>query len=189
MKYGWEFKLKCVEDYKKGKWTDKPGYAGCSERDFHITIRRWVRIYDLYGVDGLKQKQFQKDWTAEERYELAAKVLAGRSIKSVAIEACVNDGQLYQWVKRYKLHGYDGLKLKKGREPKEPVMKDDEKPKDLTRSEKEELILLRRQNEYLRAENSYLKKLRALTVQKKAESSLKAKKQASSKGSVKKDTD
>ena len=68
-------------------------------------------------------------------------------------------------------------------------MKDNEKPKDLTKSEKEELILLRRQNEYLKAENAYLKKLRALIAQKKAESSLKAKRQESSKDSAKKDTD
>jgi transposase len=64
-----------------------------------------------------------------------------------------------------------------------------DKPEELTPSEKEELILLRRQNEYLKAENAYLKKLRALIVQKKAESSVKAKKQPSSKGSEQKDTD
>ena len=108
---------------------------------------------------------------------------------SVAIEAGINDGLLYQWVRKYKLYGYDGLKLKKGRKPKNPVMSKDNKPKDLTRSEKEELIILRKQNEYLKAENAYLKKLRALIVQKKAESSVKAKRQPSSKDSEKKDTD
>lgn len=92
MKYDGKFKLQYVRDYKKGKWTDRPHYAKCSERDFHITIRRWVRIYDLYGVDWFKQKQFQKDWTPEERYELVARVLAGRSIKSVTIDEPVNLG-------------------------------------------------------------------------------------------------
>ena len=189
MKYDWKFKLQCVEDYKKGKWTEKPDYAKCSDHDFHNRITDWVRIYDLYGLDGLRHREVQKDWTVEERYELVAKVLAGKSIGSVAIQAGINRGQLYQWVRKYKLYGFDGLKLKKGRKPKGPVMKDNEKPKDLTKSEKEELILLRRQNEYLKAENAYLKKLRALIAQKKAESSLKAKKRTSSKDSVKKDTD
>ena len=189
MKYDWKFKLQCVEDYKKGIWTKKPEQFACSDETFHHKIVLWRRIYDLYGVDGLRHKQISKDWTPEEKYELVARALAGNSILSVAIEAGIGDGQLYQWVRRYKLYGFDGLKLKKGRKPKGPVMKDDEKPKNLTKSEKEELILLRRQNEYLKAENAYLKKLRALIVQKKAESSLKAKKEESSKNSVKKDAD
>ena len=189
MKYDWKFKLQCVEDYKKGIWTKKPDYAKCSDHDFHHKITDWARTFDLYGVDGLRHKQINKEWTPEERYELVAKVLAGKSNNSVAIEAGIDQGQLYKWVRRYKLYGYDGLKLKKGRKPKGPVMKDDNKPKDLTKSEKEELILLRRQNEYLKAENAYLKKLRALIVQKKAESTLKAKKEGSSKDSAKKDTD
>lgn len=189
MKYDWKFKLKCVEDYREGKWSEKPKDAKCSDIRFHQKISIWVRTYGLYGVDGLKHKEVSKDWTPQERYELVARVLAGNSITSVAVETGISEGQLYQWLRRYKLYGYDGLKLKKGRKPKGPVMKDDEKPKDLTISEKEELILLRRQNEYLKAENAYLKKLRALIVQKKAESSLKAKRQESSKDSVKKDTD
>ena len=189
MKYDWKFKLKCVEDYKKGMWTKKSELSKCSDSTFHHKIVLWTRIYDLYGVDGLKHKSVNKDWTPEERYEMVARVLAGRSIKSVAIETGISNGQLYQWVRRYKQFGYNGLKLKKGRKPKGPDMSKDDKVKQLTRSEKEELILLKKQNEYLKAENAYLKKLRALIVQKKAESSVKAKRQPSSKDSVKKDTD
>ena len=189
MKYDWKFKLKCVEDYKKGRWIQKPDQSVGSEEEFHKNIREWVRIYELHGVDGLKHKSEQKSWTPEERYELVARVLAGGSIMSVAVEAGINRGQLYQWVKKYKMYGYDGLKLKKGRKPKEPVMSKEDKPDELTKSEKEELILLRRQNEYLKAENAYLKKLRALIVQKKAESSVRAKRRESSTDSAKKDTD
>ena len=189
MKYNWEFKLECVEEYLKGRWKEKPEYVRCSDDTFNHKIRLWVRTYKLYGADGLKHKPVSKEWAPEERYELVAEVLAGRSIMSVAIEAGINDGLLYQWVRKYKLYGYDGLKLKKGRKPKNPVMSKDNKPKDLTRSEKEELIILRKQNEYLKAENAYLKKLRALIVQKKTESSVKAKRQPSSKDSEKKDTD
>ena len=189
MKYDWKFKLKCVEDYKAGKWSEKPHFAECSDPEFHRKIRIWVRIYDLYGTDGLRHKESGKEWTAEERYGLVAEVLAGNSIRSTAIKAGISDGQLYRWVRRYKLYGYDGLKLKRGRKPEGPVMKNDDKPKDLSKSEMEELIFLRRQNEYLKAENAYLKKLRALIVQKKAEPSVKAKRRPSSEDSGKKDTD
>ena len=189
MKYNWEFKLKCVEEYLKGKYVEKPEYTSCSDDTFKSKIRIWVRLYKLYGVDGLKRKVTNKDWSAEERFELVAKVLAGQSNKTTAIEAGISDGQLYQWVRNYKLYGYDGLKLKKGRKPKGPIMSKDDKPKNLTKSEKEELIILRRQNEYLRAENAYLKKLRALIVQRQTESSVKAKKQPLLEDSEKKDID
>ena len=68
-------------------------------------------------------------------------------------------------------------------------MSKDNKPKDLTPSEREDYIRTKRELEYLRAENAYLKKLRALIVQKQAESSVKAKKQESSEDSEAKDSD
>ena len=187
MKYDWEFKMKCVEKYMEGGWIEKPDNDYISDRTFRDYITEWTRIYNLYGIDGLKHSPENKAWTAEERYELVAKVLAGHSIRTTAREAGIAPGQLYQWVRKYKLYGYDGLQLRKGRKPKEEAMKD--KPEELTLSEKEELVLLRRQNEYLKAENAYLKKLRALIVQKKAESSVKARRQPLSENSENKDTD
>ena len=190
MKYSWEFKLKCVEAYLKGRWVEKPECAKCSTNKFHENIVLWTRIYKAHGVEGLKHSSTNKEWTQEERFELVARVFAGESITSVSISAGISSGQLYQWVRRYKNKGYDGLKLnKKGRPSKEPIMIKDDKTKKLTKSEKEELILLRKQIEYLRAENAYLKKLRALIVQKQAESSVKAKKQESLEDSEMKDSD
>ena len=107
----------------------------------------------------MRHKQQNKTWTQEERFELATKLYAGYSIVSAACEARINSGQLYQWVRKYRLNGYDGLKLKrKGRPPKEdnnmPRTNDDVK---LTKHERDELKLLRRRNEYLEAENTNLK--------------------------------
>jgi len=189
MKYSWEFKLECVEKYLKGKMVEKPASTTCTKKRFHDNILEWVRTYKLYGEDGLKHKPFNKDWTVEERFELVSQVLAGKSMTSVAIEAGMSYGQLYQWVRRYKQYGYDGLELRKGRKPKDPDMSKKPKPKELAQSDYEKLKLLERENEYLRAENAYLKKLRALIVQKQVESSVKAKKQESSEDSEKKDTD
>ena len=122
-------------------------------------------------------------------FELVSQVLAGKSMTSVAIEAGINRGLLYQWARRYKQYGYDGLELRKGRKPKDPDMTKKAKPKELEQSDYEKLKLLERENEYLRAENAYLKKLRALIVQKQAESSVKAKKQRLPENSEDKDTD
>ncbi len=192
MKYSWEFKLECVEKYKKGIRISKPDYSNCDPAHFSSQVLNWVKLFDAHGINGLKHKPSNKDWTQEERFELVAKVLAGNSQSSVACEAGINTGLLCSWIKKYKQKGYDGLKCKRrGRPPKEnrfmprPNNKPDAK---LTLSEKEELKLLRQRNEYLEAENAYLKKVKALAIEKMA-SSAKAKKRKSSKSSLKKDTD
>ena len=60
-------------------------------------------------------------------------------------------------------------------------------PKSLTESEREELIRLRAEIEYIKAENELIKKEIALREEEEA-ARLKAKKQRSSKNSVKKDS-
>lgn len=171
MKYSLEYKLQCVEDYKAGKQIKVPDVFNDGRRSFSRNVRLWVRLYDLHGVDGLKHNQFNKDWTKEDRFELVARVIAGESCMSVAIEAGISDGQLYQWVRKYKLEGYDGLELRKqGRPCKEPEpMKNTIEDNKLTPGEKEELKLLKKRIEYLEAENAYLKKVKALEIMKKAQ--------------------
>jgi hypothetical protein len=63
-----------------------------------------------------------------------------------------------------------------------------QEPKPLTESEREELIRLRAENEQIKAEIEVIKKRIALRQERHA-AQLKAKKQRSSKNSVKKDTD
>ncbi|MBP3577522.1 MAG: helix-turn-helix domain-containing protein [Lachnospiraceae bacterium] len=126
-------------------------------------------------------------WTAEEKYELVAKVVAGVPRTTIAIKAGISPGMLYQWVQKYKIKGYNGLvDMKKGRPPKEPQMKKNVNPAPLTESEREELIRLRAENEYIKAENEVIKKRIALRQEKEA-ARLKAKKQQSSRISGKKD--
>ena len=187
MRYSYEFKRKCVELYYRGKYPDTP--KGISTDKFHDMIRGWVRIYEACGPDALRHKNQNREWTPDERYDLVAQVLAGKSIKSVAVSAGINNGQLYQWVRKYKIYGYNGLILKKGRKPKNPDMKKigTRKPPKLNESEYEELIRLRAENEYMKAEIEVIKKEIALREEKEA-ARLKAKKQQSSRNSEKKDT-
>ena len=152
-----------------------PGMNRNQHVNFMKHVRCWAQNYDDLGFDGLKPIVFYKVWTPEERYELVAKVVAGSSIRSVAKNAHIHCGQLYQWVKRYKEKGMDGLQCKKGRQPKIPNMSK-KKTTKLSKSEKEELILLREKNKLLEMENEYLKKLDAL-VSKREAAEAKAKKQ------------
>ena len=175
MRYSWEFKLECVSKYKNGRFIIVPEKVK-SRESFLAHVREWAKSYDELGIDGLKHSLTNKDWTPEQRFELVAKVLAGNSITSVALNAHINSGQLYQWVRRYNEKGMDGLQCKKGRPTKQIVMKKKVKKTKLSVSEQEELKLLRERNEYLEMENEYLKKLDAL-VSKREAAEAKAKKQ------------
>ena len=107
MRYSYEFKRKCVELYRDGKWPATP--EGVKQRRFRYEIREWVRIEEANGPEALKHQSRNKSWTPESRYELVAQVLAGKSISGVAMEAGINSGLLYQWVRKYKAKGYNGL--------------------------------------------------------------------------------
>ena len=187
MRYSHEYKLECIELYRKGIWPETP--EGIKTSNFHLMVRYWVRIEEQNGPDALKHLGNNKVWTPEAKYELVAKVLAGQSNKSVAVSAGINNGMLYTWVRKYKELGYNGLvNKKKGRKSKNPVMKKKTiKPKPLTESEREELIRLREEIAAMKAEIEVVKKRIALRQERWA-AQLKAKKQQSSKRSEKKDT-
>ena len=188
MKYSYEFKKECVQLYREGKWADTP--EGVQEKRFHDTIREWFELEQLHGPEILKHGNNIK-WTTDEKLEIVSKVVAGNTIRSVAIETGINSGQLYSWVNNYKIYGYNGLvNKKKGRKPKNTTMKkiNIHKAKKLNESEREELIRLRAENEYIKAENEIIKKEIALRENNYA-AQLKAKKQRLSKNSKKKDTD
>jgi len=186
MRYSYEFKRECIDLYRKGVWQKTP--EGVSTRTFRKTIRDWVRIEGSCGPEALRHKNQNKEWTSEERYKLVAQVIAGKSYKSVAFSSGINPGQLYNWVRKYKELGYNGLEnRKKGRPCKESQMKKKSSPTPLTESEREELIRLRAEVEYMRAENEVIKKEIALRHEKWA-AELKAKKQRLSKSSGEKDS-
>ena len=156
MKYSYEYKRMCVEMYRKGKWAETPD--GIQKENFHKMIQGWSRIEESCGPDALQHKNQNKVWTAEEKYELVAKVMAGAPCKGTAYAAGIHSGLLYQWVQRYKIKGYEGLAAqRKGRPPKEAPMKKKAVPAELTPSERDELIRLRAENEYLKVENEVIK--------------------------------
>ena len=186
MRYSYEYKSKCIELYKQGILPEIP--EGITEEGFRGMLSRWIRQDTANGYEGLRHRVYNRKWSPEEKLELVQKVLSGNSNESVATKAGMNPGQLHQWVCRYKIFGYNGLvDKKKGRKPKEgSEMKRSTDPKPLSESEREELIRLRAENEYIKAENEVIKKEIALREERWA-AQLKAKKQQSSKSSGKKD--
>ena len=186
MRYSYEFKLMCVELYHSGLYPDI--LEGTNPDTLKRHIREWSELVDLHGPEVLKHKVFNKVWTPEEKLELVLKVIAGIPRRKVATEAGINPGTLYQWIYKYKSKGYNGLVgSKKGRSTKESKMKKPTNPLPLTELEREELMRLRAENEYIKAENEIIKKRIALRQEKWA-AQLKAKKQQLSRTSEKKDT-
>lgn len=186
MRYSYEYKRRCIESYKQGILPEIPD--GITEEGFKGMIRRWIRQDNANGYEGIRHRGHNRKWSPEEKLELIQKVLSGNSNESVATKAGMNPGQLHQWVQKYKIFGYNGLvDKKKGRKPKEgSEMKKSADPKPLSESEREELIRLRAEIEYIKAENEVIKKEIALREERWA-AQLKAKKQRSSKSSGKKD--
>ena len=95
MKYSYEYKNRCVDLYREGKWAETP--EGVKEKWFRKTVRGWVRTVEACGLEALRHKNKNRIWTAEEKYELVAKVLVGESCTKTAIEAGINKGLLYQY--------------------------------------------------------------------------------------------
>lgn len=112
--------------------------------------RTWTKNYHDLGVARLQHSAPNKDWTPKTRFELVVKVLAGNSISSVAKTLYVNAAQVYQWVRKYKEKGMDGLQCKKGGPAKQSVMKKKIKKSKFSISKQEELKLLRERNEYFK---------------------------------------
>ena len=185
MRYSKQFKLKCVELYKQGKYPKTPD--NISTMRFHKTIREWVLMYEKCGAEVFELKGRCKIRTPEQKLILIQKVLSGQSIRSVAFRNGINSGLLYTWIRKYRLYGYEGLARKPGRKPKESVVERKNQPTELTESEREELIRLREETARMKTEIAAIKKEIALREeQEKAQ--LKAKKQRLSKNSKTPDT-
>lgn len=187
MRYSYEFKKNAVELYRQGKWIETP--VGVSQNTFRNKVREWNRREIAQGPESYKPKTHNRVWTPEDKLELVTKVIAGHSITSVAFDAGINDGMLYQWVRKYKLMGYNGLiNQKKGRKSQTSDMKkiNYNNPRKIDESEYEELLRLRAENEYIKAEIEVIKKEIALREQKEA-AQLKAKRQQSFKNFESKD--
>ncbi len=186
MRFSFEFKKNCVETYRQGRYPDTP--EGISTECFRSHVRSWRRLEDLHGPEALRPKQSNYNWTADQKFELLSRVFAGESVNAVAESVCLTPVLLHNWMRRYKTQGYNGLvNNKRGRPSKGAKMKKDTNPSPLSESEREELIRLRAEVEYIRAENEVIKKEIALREEKQA-ALLKAKKQRSSQNSEKKDS-
>jgi len=157
MRYSKEYKLECIRMYKAGEKIEHPG--GCTYQTFIHKVRNWVKIYAALGEAGLEHRTTKRTW--QDKMKMIERVLDGESFNEVALSNGFQSSLLSKWYKIYQRSGVDGLKLdNRGRSPK---MNKKPKPPNQPKTQKD----LEQELEELRAENEYLKKLRALVQKRK----------------------
>ena len=154
MHYDLDFKIKVIAYYGEGHTKGATGERFEVDPRF---VRKWVKQYQSGGIDAIKPKTSKTKYGADFKYQVIALMLAeGLSQSETALKFNISSPSLIShWYKAYRLHGMSGLtsKYKGSTLMKPPIASkpDDEK----TPTE------LKRELQYLRAENAYLKKLDA----------------------------
>jgi len=157
--YSAKMKVMAVEDYLSGKGslTEIIYKYDISSRS---VLSRWIKKYNSHSIleDTRKGEKYSmtkgRKTTLKERIEIVQSALANnKNYHEVSQNYQVSYQQVYQWVRKYEKGGWESLKDRRGHKKDQTELTADDKMKlKLRKIEKE--------NEHLRAENAFLKKLK-----------------------------
>lgn len=158
--YSAELKYQAVKDYLSGALSQSQII-----RKYKIAnrtqLRNWIKKYNGHSSlntysGGTKAMTKGRSTTWQERVDIVLYCLAhDHEYQKTADQYQVSYQQVYQWVKKYEDGGQDALQDGRGRKKTE---------EELTEADRHKLAMkkLEYENERLRAENAFLKKLQEL---------------------------
>ena len=154
MKLTYEDKVQIYELRKQGE-----SFRQLSNQ-FGINIsnlRYMIKLIDRYGIE-IAKKGKNRYYSPELKEEIINNVLLkGRSLRSVSLDYILHDPSLLKnWIAQYKKNGYTIVEKTRGRAPEMG------RKRKKIREEMTELERLQEENERLRTEVAYLKKLKEL---------------------------
>jgi transposase len=164
--YSKEIKVAAVKDALSGDYS-LIELTHKYEISSHSVLQGWIKLYN--GHRELKQTSKERNQsmtkgrktTVEERIEIASYCITNQRDYQRAAEVYkVSYQQVYQWVKKYESGGIEALYDKRGRTKPEIELTQEEKLK-------REMKKLEQENERLRAENLFLKKVEEIERRRK----------------------
>jgi transposase len=164
--YSKELKVRAVMGYISGEYSQEE-IIRKYEISSRSVLHRWIKQYNGHrelkdtGKGRTSSMTKGRKTTWKERIEIVQSALAnGKSYQQTAEKYQVSYQQVYQWVRKYEDGGWDTLQDRRGRSKSEEELTSEEKMKlEMRRMEKE--------NERLRAENAFLKKLEEIERRRK----------------------
>lgn len=157
VKYDEGFKQKVVHAYLAGEG----GYAALATRfgvPSKTNIRKWVSAFQEFGKQGLVTKEADASYPVQFKLDVLNYKLRTRdSFEEVARKFGMTEPtMIINWLRKWQNEGVEGLSKSKGRRS---MSNNPKKKKNVKKLTKEQQLL--KEIELLRAENAYLKKLRA----------------------------
>lgn len=172
-KYSYEFKKKVVTEYLNGK-----GGYGYLAKEYKIStdtlVKYWVKSYKELGDQGLIRSRKNKEYPFEFKLHVVELYLTTEvSYRELAMSVGINNPPMIaKWVNNYRAAGPDALRPKrKGRKPQVSKPKKQTLKNEKGKTDAEYLRQLEEENLKLRIENAYLKELRRLRLEEKAQNS------------------
>lgn len=159
VKYHYKFKLECVELVVHKHYSCQA--VSIAKGISNSNIRKWVSFYREYGKSGLLARKNQS-YSSDFKLKVLKSIIDNElSLRETRLQFNIpSDSIIVKWKKDFANFGLQGLKSKPKGRPKsmsDSKRKKSKSEKPLTREE--ELLL---ENEALRCEVDFLKKLQAL---------------------------
>ncbi|MFL6557130.1 MAG: helix-turn-helix domain-containing protein [Bacillus sp. (in: firmicutes)] len=154
-----------VKEYQQGKLSydhlAKKHKMKCSS-----PIKRWVKIFEKFGMDGLMRKKYKETYSVQFKLDVISFMKrTGSSETETALQFGLNNPPMItSWKKAFFEGGTEALDRAKGRPPMSDKAKSSKSKKTVEEKEMTYEQKLERENELLRLEVEYLKKLRAFQM-------------------------